>query len=250
MRYQQVLGENLRGLYVHGSIAMGCFNPDSSDVDLLAVVQSPLSLATKQALGDVHIQLADTCPNPLEVSIVLQSVLEDFSYPAPFEFHYSREFLDAFRAKTIDLTTPRTDPDLAAHFVIAKAHGIALLGEPAAQVFPDVPDAAYLDAIAEDAAWSINNVLNGADDGLCRVPQYAVLNFCRVLAFIHESRVTSKRTGAEWALSNVPENYHAVIQAALTEYTTAGSAQPVPCKMLKAFAHHTQTHIERATSPD
>lgn len=106
--YQRVLGENLRGLYVHGSIAMKCFNADSSDVDVLVVVQSSLSLATKRALGSVHVALAETCPNPLELSVVLQSVLDDFSYPPPFEFH------PVIQAALTTYTTADSSADLVA----------------------------------------------------------------------------------------------------------------------------------------
>ncbi|WP_245585925.1 nucleotidyltransferase domain-containing protein [Paenibacillus pinihumi] len=37
------LGSNLAGIYVHGSVAMGCFNPEKSDLDLLVVVYKKLS---------------------------------------------------------------------------------------------------------------------------------------------------------------------------------------------------------------
>jgi streptomycin 3"-adenylyltransferase len=245
--YQQILGENLRGLYLHGSIAMGCFNPESSDVDVLVVVQSPLSLKTRQALGRTHVQLAAQCPNPLEVSVILQTVLDNFTHPTPFEFHYSEDFLETFKDGSIDLTTPRKDPDLTAHMVIAKQHGIALIGRPALDVFPDVPDDDYLDSIVQDATWCIQNMMNGADAGDCQVPKYAVLNLCRVLAFIQDRQVTSKRTGAEWALANLPDTYHLVIQTALDDYTQAGSSQVVPCAGLKDFARYAKQHIEPVT---
>lgn len=37
--FKEELGGNLVGIYLHGSLAMGCFNPDTSDVDLLLVVR-------------------------------------------------------------------------------------------------------------------------------------------------------------------------------------------------------------------
>lgn len=32
---KDILGENLVGVYLHGSLAMGCFNPQRSDIDLI-----------------------------------------------------------------------------------------------------------------------------------------------------------------------------------------------------------------------
>lgn len=39
--YTDALGENLVGLYVHGSLAFGCFEWARSDVDFIAVVRRP-----------------------------------------------------------------------------------------------------------------------------------------------------------------------------------------------------------------
>ena len=40
---RKILGDNLTGIYLHGSAAMGCFNPKESDIDLLVVVKDALS---------------------------------------------------------------------------------------------------------------------------------------------------------------------------------------------------------------
>ncbi|QHS21759.1 nucleotidyltransferase domain-containing protein [Virgibacillus sp. MSP4-1] len=35
--YQTQLKANLIGIYLHGSLAMGCYQPGKSDIDILAV---------------------------------------------------------------------------------------------------------------------------------------------------------------------------------------------------------------------
>ena len=47
---------------------------------------------------------------------------------------------------------------------------------------------------------------------------YIILNLARVLAYIKDGLVLSKKEGGEWALKNVHERYHSLIQNALTEY--------------------------------
>ena len=42
-RSREILGENLVGIYLHGSAAMGCFNDKKSDIDLLVVVKGEVS---------------------------------------------------------------------------------------------------------------------------------------------------------------------------------------------------------------
>ena len=32
-----IFGKDLTGVYLHGSLAMGCFNPQKSDIDLMVV---------------------------------------------------------------------------------------------------------------------------------------------------------------------------------------------------------------------
>ncbi|MDO4667672.1 MAG: nucleotidyltransferase domain-containing protein [Streptococcus sp.] len=44
----QILGENLVGIYLHGSVAMGCFNDKKSDIDLLVVVNNDITDTIKQ----------------------------------------------------------------------------------------------------------------------------------------------------------------------------------------------------------
>lgn len=51
---QAVLGTHLVGLYVHGSLAYGGFNPRTSDVDFLAITEGPLPTVTFSALKDMH----------------------------------------------------------------------------------------------------------------------------------------------------------------------------------------------------
>ena len=237
-QYQLILGDNIKTFAVHGSIAMKCFKPDSSDIDVLVIVHEPLALVEKQKLGKAHVALVDEHKQRIEISVVLAQYLEEFEYPTPFEFHYGDDHLAAFADGSVDLTTLRKDPDLAAHFTITKHFGITLHGDDAQETFPHVPKKDYFDSIARDAKDNYDNVMTGADTGQCRVPKYAVLNFCRVLAYAQDEQITSKESGAQWALGNIPTEHHEVVQQALNEYQELGSSQPVDCAALKAFAEY------------
>jgi len=46
-KYQSILGKNMTGIYVHGSIALGCFNWERSDIDFLVVINEPITKQTK-----------------------------------------------------------------------------------------------------------------------------------------------------------------------------------------------------------
>ena len=47
---------------------------------------------------------------------------------------------------------------------------------------------------------------------------YIILNLARVLAYIKDGLVLSKKEGGEWALNKIPEMYHSLIQTAMREY--------------------------------
>jgi streptomycin 3"-adenylyltransferase len=55
---------------------------------------------------------------------------------------------------------------------------------------------------------------------MAETPYYAVLNICRVLQLMTEAdgRVHSKDEGGEWALVNLPAEFHPVIRLALAAY--------------------------------
>jgi predicted nucleotidyltransferase len=38
-----IFEKKLTGVYLHGSIAMGCFNPRKSDIDILVVVEDAIT---------------------------------------------------------------------------------------------------------------------------------------------------------------------------------------------------------------
>ena len=107
-----------------------------------------------------------------------------------------------------------TDKDLAAHFTIIEHRGRCLYGAPIADVFAEVPKAAYMDSIYEDIADAAEDISENT--------MYLTLNLARVLAFQREDLVLSKKEGGEWAVGHIPPEYHSLIKDALKEYTEAG----------------------------
>ena len=106
-----------------------------------------------------------------------------------------------------------TDKDLAAHFTIIGKRGKCLWGQPIEEVFAPVPKADYMDSIWEDIADAREDILDNT--------MYITLNLARVLAYKNEGLILSKKEGGEWAIKNVPEEYHSLIKAAMSEYADA-----------------------------
>lgn len=246
--FRSFLGDNLVGIYLHGSLAMGSYNRVSSDIDFLVVVQEKLSLDAKKEIGRIMLKLSLKSPaepsHGLEMSVIVLDALQNFVHPAPYELHFSNSNKQDFVNEKIDFAKETFDPDLAAHIVIIRKRGICLSGEPIAKIFPDVPKKFYLSSIIYDIEWSLNNIIaKGPDNGECAVPVYAVLNFCRVLAFIDQELVTSKLEAGQWGLKYLPKEYHFVIQEALNEYVESGTGKSVNASALKKFGDYVRSRL-------
>ena len=210
--FRGILGPNLTGVYVHGSLAAGAFDRGRSDIDLLVVVGRGLSGDDRRRIAQLLTLLSERRPIPedIEMSVVLEDEVRDFRHPLPFELHNSASELEAILGDQA-LRGARTDRDLAAHCTVTRAKGVALYGKPIRDVFGPVPHEDYLDAILHD----VDGILDGGD--VLEHPYYSVLNICRVFQVLEEGKgcVPTKLDGAEWGLAHLPAEHAPAIRLAL-----------------------------------
>jgi len=50
------------------------------------------------------------------------------------------------------------------------------------------------------------------------LPMYTILNLCRVLYYLKEDVICSKKEGGQWACSNLPKEYIKTVEKALNCY--------------------------------
>lgn len=172
--------------------------------------------------------------------VTLQTT-QHFRYPTPYELHFSNQSPEP--PTLTPPTSTETDPDLAAHFTITRERGVCLWGRPISAVFGAVPAAAYLDSIVSDNRGSMRNIAAGPDHGTCKVPTYAVLNACRVLAYWRHGAITSKAEGGDWGLRELPDTYQPVLEQAAKEYTSPGTSTPVDAGLLKNFGRYVSAEL-------
>ncbi len=137
---REELASSVVGLYLHGSLAMGCFNPGASDIDLLLVVDHALPPAGRPGLADYLLGRSGS-PHPIELSVLTTSGRRPWRHPSPYDFHYSedwREKVTTLRASG-HTPPPGVDADLAAHITVLSRRGRCLQGRPITEVFPAVP---------------------------------------------------------------------------------------------------------------
>ncbi len=236
--YKEILKDNLTGIYVHGSIAFGCFDWNRSDIDFIVVTKESPSQQKKAALIKALLSLEKSSPpRGIEMSVVLEKNCRNFIYPTPFELHFSNAHIEKCKNNLKKYCTEMTgnDKDLAAHFTVIKSLGIVLYGKDIEQVFGDVPKSYYVDSIKCDVSDAENEIINN--------PVYIVLNLCRVMAYIQDGLIISKIQGGLWGIENLPLIYTPVIEMAIKSYSS-NKTFSADYKLTENFYRHLINRLE------
>lgn len=224
------LGENLVGIYLHGSRATGDHGP-SSDVDYLVVVERGLSFDDKRKLVSELRKLSARAPaHGIEMSVMTRETLRRFRHPAAFEFHFSPSWLERYEQGRVDLEERRTDPDLASHVVNARERGRVLYGEAIDSVFPPIGRRYHVEATLNDASWILKNPGEN--------PLYTVLNLSRALAVVREGMIPSKLEAAKWALATLPQELRPLVREVRRRYLAGATGDGLDGRELASFVKY------------
>lgn len=233
----RILGGKLVGVYVHGSAAMGGFNPAQSDLDYLGVVDGPLDARERRELSVAFLRLHGTSGfrKGVEMSIVeARFAGRVFRYPTPYEFHMGS--LEQVRHHGEPHDHEHLDPDLASHFTVTRTRGVCVYGKPVADVFAAVPRQNFL-----QSNWLDISV---ARESIGRDPVYTILNLCRTAMGLRDGAVYSKVEGGEAFLESSSE-FRALVETALSDYRHA-TVSPYDTSEALRFAEHMLAEIEIA----
>lgn len=187
-RLQAVLGSDLVGIYAGGSYALGGYEPGRSDLDVAAVVRH--SLAEGMAERIVETVRPETLPCParkLELVVYSAAAAQSGSIEPAFELNLNTGANEPLR---VDLGP---QPGEGHWFAIDRsvlAHGRALYGPPASDVFASPSRADLLPVLAEALRWYFRYEPDGKD---------GVLNAGRSLRFAREGVWMPKPALRKWA---------------------------------------------------
>jgi predicted nucleotidyltransferase len=247
-RLKESVGGNLVGIYVHGSLALGSFNPDVSDLDVIVLLQERIGLDLRYELIELFLQLSNH-PSPIEISLITMDAIWPWQHPTPFQLHYSEYWRKPFEEQVELGNKPfwaetRVDPDLACHITLINRHGICLYGRPVNDVFPEVPEEDFRSSILADVQYGAS--------ALDTMPVYGILSLCRVLSYLETKTLLSKGQAGNWALPLLPEDLrYMVVQAVDTCVGTRSEIMSISGDdlekyknfMLCAIYHHTGEEV-------
>jgi predicted nucleotidyltransferase len=195
---KHVFGQSLVGVYLYGSFVSGGLRP-LSDVDLIVVIDRPMSTSGRESLAASLLQASGRYPSPpgeprcLELSVVLKSELAAPSYPARSEFLYG-EWLRADVERGL-LPQSFSDPGVTLMLAQARQEAVQLTGPSLAGFLPPISDKHVRRAMRE-AIPSLVTGLQGDERNV-------LLTLARMWRTADTGEFVAKDTAADWAASQV-----------------------------------------------
>jgi predicted nucleotidyltransferase len=229
----EILASNLIGVYLHGSLAMGCFNPNASDIDLIVVTRRQVG-TRKRKLAALALAVSSK-PFPIEITSFSRKDLKPWRYPTPFNFHFSEDWRKAYESGSAFRRMGAEGKDPAANITEARSRGFALLGAPVETALPFVPADDFVDSITSDLLWALRKLDRGRVTAK-PMSVYLTLNACRVLAYLETGQILSKAEGGDWALKSAPTKFRTTIRLALNSYRGSSNHRCIDISSVRDFA--------------
>jgi hypothetical protein len=204
---RDALGENLVGAYLRGSLALGDFNPATSDLDVLAVTERPVDDREFAGLAALHAQLAalpNSYANRMEIAYIDRVALKRFAA--------GRHHPTLGQGEELAWSEHRDNWILERWTV--RERGVVLLGpEPQTLIDPIAPDELHAAVRARLRDWA--DWADQPDDPDWLLPlahnAYVVETMCRALYTLARSELVSKPRAVAWALATLPEPWRALV---------------------------------------
>jgi hypothetical protein len=213
-RLRGVLGDELVGVYVGGSFALGDYDRTRSDLDVSAVTRAPTAADTAQEI--VAAIRHEALPSPargLEFVLYPLETARAGGVEPGFDLNLNSGPGLAFRA---DLEPVAGEAHwFAIDRSVLASHGVALAGPPTATLFRSAGRAQLLPELAETLRWFLRQGSLSAD---------AVLNACRAVFYAREGTWASKHAAGEWAgiepAGLSPDDARELVERAIAELET------------------------------
>jgi streptomycin 3"-adenylyltransferase len=203
---QTTLNGKLIGLYLYGSLAYDCFNPEISDIDFVVVLSDLLTPEEEQITSHLHKHLGSE-PNygrRIEGTYMTEEQVKSDAH-AP-GFLYCVDGKTFVRAKE-----GQREPDFPMHRQHLYESGLKIVGCEPQKLFHPVPWKILKRSLQQE-------ILFIKEQFKIR-PIYAVLNLCRVVRAFETQGLSSKKQAGEWGLQYLPLEFQETIQMAMKGYT-------------------------------
>lgn len=208
-RIQSILGRQFHGFYLHGSLALGDFDPARSDIDFVTVTTAPLGDDAVAALTGMHARLSageSKWGRELEGSYIPYAALRRYDPENAVHPHIERG--EALRVE-------KHHTDWVIQRYILREKGLALVGPPPHTLIDPIRAADLRQAVLDLLWWwelQLEDTWRVAESGY---QAYTILTMCRILYTMREGRIASKPAAARWARARLKPRWIHLIDHAL-----------------------------------
>jgi predicted nucleotidyltransferase len=220
-----ILGAQLAGMYLVGSLALGDFDPRESDLDLIIVTGGTLSDETVAALRDLHQRFdhsASAWAARLDAVYLPQEVLRE---PSPTAARYPILYWPELL-----VLEPLESGWWPIQRNTLREHGVVVSGpDPRLLVDPVQPDELRRASAAKVEDWHARAHGDPAWVAGLQVRRehtYVVVTLCRLLYTLDTGSVASKPVAARWAARTRATRWSGLIGRATTEPRTTAADVP------------------------
>jgi len=216
----RLLGKKIVGLYLSGSLAYGDFLPDRSDVDLQAVVRSPVTQEELRSVEQLHRETERRYPqwaDRIECSYVPLALMRELTPPVTPRPWWG--------FGTLYAEAQAGNEWIINHYLLSR-HGIALQGPNFNELIPPIDIQNVRQASARDLfqEW-VPKIDDGAWLSNCHYQSYLVLNLCRILHTVIQGEPGSKKVAGQWAKAAYPQWKNLIEEAERWAYGDAMKRQ-------------------------
>ena len=208
---RSVLGDEVIGVYLHGSAVLGGLRP-GSDIDCLAVTRRPTTDAEKRSLIDRLTRISrrgDPTARSIDLEVVVQGDVRPWRYPPRSDFKYG-DWLGAEFDRGELVPMGHVDPDLSLLLTAVLRAERPIFGPPPGEVLDPVPAADVRRAVVDHLP-----LLDGWLDG---DEANVTLTFARIWVTLETDRIVPKDVAADWVLERLPEEHRPVLEKARAIY--------------------------------
>jgi hypothetical protein len=214
LRLRTALGSELVAASLIGSAGAGWFEPQASDLDVIAVVRHPLGPDAAQALAREASHSRLPCPaRRLELVVYRRAALRAPGAVVPFELNFNTG------AGIVDHVGLDPGAEASHWFLLdlsmARERSWPLHGPPLRSLLGEIPRPAVIDALRTSLDWFR---LHETDRSA------TILAACRAWRYAEEGEWASKREAAEWAATQLSDP--ACVHRALSRWAGDGGPQP------------------------
>ncbi|HEX6731983.1 MAG TPA: aminoglycoside adenylyltransferase domain-containing protein [Pyrinomonadaceae bacterium] len=220
-----LLGRNLVGIYLYGSVTNSAFNPNTSDVDCIVVTKRDVTDAQFRKLDRWLTETAQSnswMPRSQIIFLIRDEVLTMNSKACLYQFGVLKR------------TGSDGNPIIWLDYLRS---GKVLFGPPPESFLPKITEEILLEALKRELGYLRQEIIETPNSEWRDVPMYrayAVLTVCRILYSFNKGEIVSKSTAAKWAIRNLPGRWREIIEQAL-DYNQTGRESGIPLKGLQQF---------------